>query len=512
MDINRSSGILLHITSLPNRYGIGDLGPTAYEFVNFLVHTHQQYWQVLPLVPVGYGYSPYASPSTFAGNPLFISPDLLLEKGYLRNEDLAELPEFPENRVDFEQVLPFKFKLLERAFDLFEHHAPHDEKQQFDAFCKANQDWLEDYALFAVLKFVHEGKEWTQWEPALKCRDQQAMKEAAEKHARGILMQKFWQFLFDNQWRSLKGYCEEHGIKIIGDLPIYVAHDSADVWANSELFQLDAGGMQTVVAGVPPDYFSETGQRWGNPIYRWDLMQDNQFSWWIRRFASILKQVDIIRLDHFRGFEAYWEVPATEETAVKGKWVKGPNAALFDTLEQKMGTLPIIAENLGVITPEVVALMETFHFPGMAVLQFAFDGNTDSEFLPHNYPANIIAYTGTHDNDTVNGWWFNDTSTQDAASIERSRQFAKEYMLIQDEAAGVHWTMIRTLMASVANLVVTPLQDILGLGSEGRMNTPGTVGNPNWAWRFSSSMLTEQAVERFKKLTALFGRAPDPYR
>lgn len=512
MDINRSSGILLHISSLPNRYGIGDLGPTAYEFVDFLSYTNQSYWQVLPLVPVGFGYSPYASPSTFAGNPLFISPDLLIEKGYLQQSDIQGIPEFPSSWVDFEQVLPFKFDLLERAFINFEHKGDSEDQQLFQEFCSKNEDWLEDYALFAVLKFVHEGKEWTQWEPALKCRDPYALEEAAKTHAKGIQMQKFWQFLFDQQWNSLKQYCQERSVKIIGDLPIYVAHDSADVWANRELFQLDADGIQTVVAGVPPDYFSETGQRWGNPIYRWDLMQENQFSWWIKRFASILEQVDIIRLDHFRGFEAYWEVPATEDTAINGQWVKGPNAALFETLQQEMGSLPIIAENLGVITPEVVGLMQRFKFPGMAILQFAFDGNTDSEFLPHNYPANIIAYTGTHDNDTANGWWFNDQSTYDASAVEQSRKFAREYMAINHESEGVHWPMIRTLMASVANLVVTPLQDIIGLGSDGRMNTPGTVGHPNWGWRFSRDMLSEHAIENFKKLTALYGRAHEPYR
>ena len=512
MDINRSSGILLHISSLPNRYGIGDLGPTAYEFVDFLAYTNQQYWQVLPLVPVGFGYSPYASPSTFAGNPLFISPDLLIEDGYLRSEDLNAIPNFPINQVDFERVLPFKFNLLERAYSHFEHHANDKQRKQFDAYCHANQMWLDDYALFAVLKFVHDGQEWTQWDPALKCRDYHALDAASKAHAKGISMQKFWQFLFDKQWNSLKQYCAKKSIKIIGDLPIYVAHDSADVWANRDLFQLDADGKQTVVAGVPPDYFSETGQRWGNPIYRWDLMQEDQFSWWIRRFASILKQVDVIRLDHFRGFEAYWEVPASEETAVNGQWVKGPNSSLFEALQNEMGSLPIIAENLGFITPEVVALMNKFQFPGMAILQFAFDGDSNSEFLPHNYPTNIIAYTGSHDNDTVNGWWFNDTSTNDPASIQRSRAFARSYMNIANESTGVQWPFIRTLMASVANLVVTPLQDIIGLGTEGRMNTPGTVGGPNWAWRFSSEMLEEKAVERFKKLTALFGRAPEPYR
>ena len=512
MDINRSSGILLHVTSLPNRYGIGDLGPTAYQFVDFLVYTNQSYWQVLPLVPVGFGYSPYASPSTFASNPLLISPDLLIEKGYLDEADIQDLPNFPVHEVDFERVLPFKYALLERAFTHFEQRATESDRASFTTYCTENRDWLDDYALFAVLKYVNEGRQWTQWEPALKCRDPYALAEASTKHARGIAMQKFWQYIFDEQWTALKKYCEERSLKIIGDLPIYVAHDSADVWANKELFQLDADGLQTVVAGVPPDYFSETGQRWGNPIYRWDLMKENQFTWWIRRFASILKQVDIIRLDHFRGFEAYWEVPSTEETAIHGRWVEGPKQALFETLQREMGSLPIIAENLGFITPEVVQLMKSFNFPGMAILQFAFDGDTNSEFLPHNYPTNIIAYSGTHDNDTTNGWWFNDQSTYDEAAVERSRKFAREYLNIQDESAGIHWYMIRSLMASVAQLIVTPLQDIIGLGSEGRMNTPGTVGHPNWAWRFSTDMISKDVSERFKWFTSLYGRGPTPYR
>ena len=511
MVLPRSSGILLHISSLPGRYGIGDLGPSAYEFANLLVHTHQQYWQVLPLVPPGYGYSPYASPSTFAGNPAFISPDVLLEQGLLHEEDVRDVPHFSNDHVDFERAQAYKFTLLERAYSRFEHLPDEHEKRQFEAYCQEQSDWLEDYALFAVLKFLHEGKQWTDWPDPLKCRDQRSLAKAKQANARGIAMQKFWQYLFDKQWQALKSYCSERSIKIIGDLPIYVAHDSADVWANSDLFQLDAHGMQTVVAGVPPDYFSETGQRWGNPIYRWDLMQENNFSWWIRRFASILKQVDIIRLDHFRGFEAYWEVPASEETAVHGRWVKGPDAALFQTLEDNMGQLPIIAENLGVITPEVVQLMKRFNFPGMAVLQFGFDGDSNSEFLPHNFSKNVIAYSGTHDNDTVNGWWFNDKSTHDSAVIEHARSFARHYLNITNDSEGVHWACMHALMGSVANLVVTPLQDILGLGSEGRMNTPGTVGPQNWAWRFEPHMLKNIDVEKLRLLTSVFGRAKFPH-
>lgn len=502
----------MHISSLPGRFGIGDLGPSAYEFADFLAYTHQQVWQVLPLVPVGYGYSPYASPSTFAGNPLFISPDRLHEQGYLTAEDLASGPSFPANRVDFETVLPYKFGLLERAFERFLGEASQEERSQFSQYCEHNADWLDDYALFAVLKFVHEGQRWVDWDPAVKCRDQSALDEVRTVHGRGIEMQKFWQYLFETQWADLKAYCNERSIRIVGDLPIYVAHDSADVWAHRDLFQLDEDGLQTVVAGVPPDYFSTTGQRWGNPIYRWDLMKDNAYSWWIRRFASVLKQVDFVRLDHFRGFEAYWEVPASEPTAEHGRWQKGPGASLLGTLRQELGDLPVIAENLGFITPDVVQLMQQFDFPGMAILQFAFDDDSSSEFLPHNFPSNIVAYTGTHDNDTVNGWWFNDSSTQAREVIDRSRRFARAYLDIEDEGKGVHWPMIRALMASVARLVVIPLQDVMGLDSEGRMNAPGTVGGENWAWRVSPEMLTSDHLERLKHLTTLFGRAREPYR
>ena len=508
MDVPRSSGILLHISSLPSLYGIGDFGPSAYEFVDFLAYSNQHVWQVLPLVPVGFGYSPYASPSTFAGNPLLISPDRLIEDGFLTHEELGEVPNFPAERVDFEAVMNYKYGVLERAYNRFLHHADSERKEEFTSFCSEHADWLDDYALFTVLKFVHDGKEWTEWAPPFKCRDYQALAQFGESHAAGIEMQKFWQYLFARQWATLKAYCVERSVKIIGDLPIYVAHDSADVWANSHLFQLDHEGKQAVVAGVPPDYFSETGQRWGNPIYRWDLMQENNYSWWTRRFASILKQVDYVRLDHFRGFEAFWEIPASEETAQHGTWKKGPNSHLFETLQEHLGTLPVIAENLGFITPEVVSLMKQFDFPGMAILQFAFDSDPESEFLPHNYPENIIAYTGTHDNDTVLGWWFNDSSTHSAEAIEQSRNFARQYMnIFNGQESEIHWAMIRALMGSVAKLVIIPLQDIIGLHSAGRMNTPGTVGAQNWSWRFSPDMLQETDVERLKHMTTMYGRS-----
>ena len=370
MVLPRSSGILLHISSLPGPFGIGDLGPAAYQFADTLAYADQHIWQVLPLVPVGYGYSPYASPSTFAGNPLFISPDRLVDEGLLEKSDLHDIPDFPAHQVAFEDVLPFKYGLLGKAFKQFQRHGSKADQSIFQNYCDDNEEWLDDYALFAVLKSVHDGKEWTSWDAGLRKREPRALAEAQETYRESIMMQKFWQYLFAKQWAALKLYCGERNIRIFGDLPIYVAHDSADVWAGNELFYLDETGRQIVVAGVPPDYFSETGQRWGNPIYRWDQMEKNGYAWWIRRFDAMLKQVDLVRLDHFRGFEAYWEVPASEETAVHGKWVKGPNRKLFDALEKALGQLPVIAENLGVITPEVTAIMESFGYPGMAVLQF----------------------------------------------------------------------------------------------------------------------------------------------
>lgn len=507
MDFPRSSGILLHISSLPGPFGIGDFGPAAYQFADTLAYADQHIWQVLPLVPVGYGYSPYASPSTFAGNPLFISPERLVDEGLLERRDLQSIPDFPSHQVAFEDVVPYKYVLLSKAYKLFHCQGSAADKAAFQSYCDHNQDWLDDYALFAVLKFVHEGAEWVSWSKGLRQRDPKALSKARKTHREGIEMQKFWQYLFDKQWADLKAYCNKKSIRIFGDLPIYVAHDSADVWANNELFFLDKTGRQTVVAGVPPDYFSENGQRWGNPIYRWDQMEKNGYAWWIRRFNAMIHQVDLIRLDHFRGFEAYWEVPASEETAVNGTWVKGPNRKLFDALEKALGRLPVIAENLGVITPEVTEIMEAFGYPGMAVLQFAFDGDASSEFLPHNYTQDLVAYTGTHDNDTLRGWWFNDSSTQDPAVKRRARQYAGDYLRISDPGShDVHWAFNQALLASVAKIVVLPVQDVAGLDSDGRMNTPGTVGAPNWAWRMQKGMLNHESIERLKHLTHLYGR------
>ncbi len=507
MILPRSSGILLHITSLPSPFGIGDLGPSAFHFADLLHSANQQVWQVLPLVPAGFGNSPYASPSTFAGNPLLISPEKLQEDGLLTNEDFADLPTFDSSHVAFETVSTFKLDLLERAFERFESGHSAIDPAAFASYCEANQAWLNDYALFSVLKAVYDDAEWVEWPAELKHRDPNALTQAWEKHGRAIQMQQFWQFLFDRQWHALKSHCNAKGLKIFGDLPIYVAHDSSDVWANQDLFYLDEHGRQTIVAGVPPDYFSETGQRWGNPIYRWDRMAERGYAWWIKRFAAILKQVDYVRLDHFRGFEAYWAVPASEETAINGEWIEGPKHALFDVLKRELGELPVIAENLGVITEGVTSIMEAFEFPGMAILQFAFDGDPSSEFLPHNYQQHLVAYTGTHDNDTLKGWWFNDQSTQEAETIQRARDYARDYLGLQDTAdEHLHWHFNRALMASVAGLAVLPLQDIIGLDQRARMNTPGTVGEMNWSWRFTFDMLSSEALAQLGQMTKVYGR------
>jgi len=506
MSDERASGLLMHITSLPGRYGIGDLGPEAYKFADFMQETGQSIWQVLPLVPTGYGYSPYAAPSTYAGNSLLISPDILLEEGLLTEHDLTDYPEYPPNIVQFGHVSAFKYALLVKAW---EHHKKIDsteENEAFAAYCDKHAAWLSDYALFEAIKHAHGDLEWMTWSPALRDRDPAALDEFGALNADTIEMIMFWQFLFERQWQSLKSYCNERSIRIFGDLPIYVAQDSADVWANRSLFTLDTDGFATTIAGVPPDYFSETGQRWGNPLYRWDSMKKAGYAWWTSRMERILDLVDMVRLDHFRGFEAYWEVPASEETAINGTWRKGPGADLFVALENELGKIPIIAENLGVITSGVTDLMEQFDFPGMAILQFAFDTDESNEFLPHNYPESIVAYTGTHDNDTFMGWWTNTASTQDEEEIARAKSYCAKYLgLDPNHPERLPWLGISSLMKSSARYVVTPVQDLLGLGAEARMNTPGTTDN-NWNWRLEPERLTSELAVQLSALTAESGR------
>jgi len=488
MQFPRSSGILLHPTSLPGPFGVGDLGDESYRFADFLAKAGLHIWQVLPLSPTGYGESPYQSLSSFAGNPLLISLEKLADRGYLAARDLEDTPVFPDDIVDFANVIPFKIKLLRKAFGSFRSSA------EFEEFCERERAWLDDFSRFMALKSANGQKAWTDW-------------SNHEADPQEIELQKFWQWEFHRQWDELKSYCRSRGVRMMGDIPIYVAHDSADVWSNPDLFELNPDGQPAKMSGVPPDYFSATGQLWGNPIYRWDRMQATGYKWWIERFRATLRVVDMVRLDHFRGFEGYWEVPAGESTAINGRWVKGPGAALFEALEAALGKLPIVAENLGVITPEVEALRHRFGFPGMSVLQFAFGTDPQAPtFRPHNYPREVVAYTGTHDNDTTVGWWQTQgagDSTRSPADVERERDFTKAYL--NSDGREIHWAFIRAVMASVADTVIVPLQDVLGLGNEARMNLPGSTKG-NWHWRCRPNALTPQIRDRLKQLTLLYDR------
>lgn len=502
----RASGILLHATSLPGRFGIGDLGPEAYRFLDFLASAGQKIWQVLPLGPTGYGDSPYQLFSAFAGNPLLISPDLLVEEGLLSRSELAGAPPFPAGQVDFGSVIRFKTPLLRFAHERFRTEGAL--RAAFEQFRAENMRWLEDYALFMAVKEANGGESvWSRWEPDIAARNPEAIQRWKGRLALEIEALEFAQFLFFRQWRKLHDYARERGISIMGDLPIYVAHDSADVWANPELFQLNEHGAPAVMSGVPPDYFSATGQLWGNPIYRWDRMAEAGFAWWIERVRAALTLVDIIRVDHFRGLQAYWEVPAGETTARNGRWVLGPGAALFEALQKALGNLPIVAENLGVITPEVEAIRTQFGFPGMAILQFAFGNDPQApDFKPHNYPRDRVAYTGTHDNDTTVGWWTSQDagdSTRTEEDVRKERDFTRRYLAT--DGREINWVFIRTLMASVANTVLFPLQDVLGLASEARMNTPA-VPSGNWRWRYRAEMLTPEIAGRLKEMVNTYDR------
>lgn len=506
MTLDRLSGLLLHVTSLPGRHGIGDLGPAAYRFVDFLDRAEQRVWQVLPLVPLGFGYSPYSSPSTFAGNPLLVSPERLIDAELLTRSDLEEESSFSKERVEYDRVVPFRRRLLERAFERFERGNGRIDEGAFEAFRDRERDWLDDYALFATLKNVHDGAPWPEWPDPLSHRHPDALEEARGRYRRDVRMRSFWQFLFHRQWQALHAYCREREIRIFGDLPIYVAHDSADVWSRQDLFRLDEDGRAEAVAGVPPDYFSETGQRWGNPLYRWDRMTENGYRWWTRRFARTLQLVDVLRIDHFRGFESYWEIPAEEETAVDGRWREGPRAALFDAVRAELDRLPVIAEDLGLITPEVTDLMDELGFPGMAVVQFGFGDGPSSTHMPHHYPPDKVAYTGTHDNDTIVGWWASLAERQNGRSETRS--YVRDYLdLTEREEERLHWRIIRLVMGSSARWSIFPVQDVLGLGSEARMNTPGD-GTDNWRWRLPPDRLDAAVADRLARWTDLFDRHP----
>lgn len=496
MPFPRSSGILLHPTSFPSRFGIGDLGLEAYRFIDFLVESYQQYWQVLPLGPTGYGNSPYASYSAMAGNPLLISPEQLRDQGMLAEDDFANLPAFPIEKVDFEQVVKIKIPLLKRACENFKANASLLQQKEFAGFCETKAYWLDDYALFMALKDAHEGVSWYTWAEAK--RQPEAMERAQQQLQDEIFYYRYIQFEFFRQWSELKRYANMRGVQIIGDIPIYVAHDSSDVWAHPEIFCLDEEtGEAAIMAGVPPDYFSETGQLWGNPVYNWEKLQQLDFKWWVQRFQAMLDYIDIIRIDHFRGFQAYWAVSRGETTAMNGNWIEAPGEALFQVLNDKLGKLPVLAEDLGVITPQVEALRDKFEFPGMKVLQFAFGGDSGNPFLPFNYPRNCVVYTGTHDNDTTVGW-FNQLSDYEKSAVLN--------YLGCTSPEGFHWDLIRLAFSSVGNQAIIPLQDVLGLGAA-RMNYPSKPEG-NWEWRYHSDALTDELRSRLKTLTKTYGRAP----
>ncbi|NCF67593.1 MAG: 4-alpha-glucanotransferase [Chloroflexi bacterium] len=499
MRFPRSAGVLAHPTSFPGRYGIGDLGGAAYHFIDFLVKGRQSLWQILPLGPTGYGDSPYQSFSAFAGNPLLISPDKLVQDGYLPSTALEEVPPFPKDKVDYGWVIDFKRKLLLRTFEQFQVYGLGTQREDFEHFCAEQASWLDDFAMFMALKNYHveqKGGVWNTWPLDIARRQPQAITWWKQNLADEIRMHKFLQYLFFKQWLELKSYANERGIRIVGDIPIFVAFDSADVWANSDLFYLNEDGSPAVVAGVPPDYFSETGQRWGNPLYRWHEMSQDNYSWWTARLKMSFTQVDVVRIDHFRGFDAYWEIPASEPTAVIGKWIKGPGQAFFETMEQNLDELPLIAEDLGLITPEVIALRDRFHFPGMKILQFAFGGERNSLFLPHNFSSNCVVYTGTHDNETTVGWFAN--------ASEDERRHVLSYM---NASGGEHiaWDLIRLAYASVADTAVATLQDLMNLDNEARMNYPGRPSG-NWQWRHTAGMLSDDLANALRELTELYGR------
>ncbi len=495
MKFSRSSGILLHPTSLPSPYGIGDLGPSAYEWIDFLVQSRCGLWQILPLGPTGYGDSPYQCFSAFGGNIYLISPELLKREGLLKDSDFDDMPNFPSHIVDYGSVIPWKISLLHKAYKRFVNSPPPHIKAAYELFCNENSYWLDDFSLFMALKEAHLGEPWFKWEKPLRQRTKRAIIEARDKYRDEMQRQTFFQFLFFYQWQQLYAYAKEKKIKIIGDIPIFMAHDSVEVWANPELFYLDKDGMPTVVAGVPPDYFSPSGQLWGNPLYRWEVHEASGFEWWVRRVRAVLSAVDIVRLDHFRGFAAYWEVPAYENDAINGRWVPAPGESLLKTIARELGDLPIIAEDLGVITPDVVQLRQKFGLPGMKILVFAFDDGPEDVDLPHHYTEDCVVYTGTHDNDTIRGWY-------DRVS-EKERDFARRYL--RTDGHDISWDVIRAAWASVAVFSLTTMQDLLSLGNDGRMNYPSRPSG-NWVWRMPAYALNELISFRMAELNWLYSR------
>ncbi len=498
----RGSGILLHITSLPSSYGIGDLGPEAYRFADFLRQSRQSYWQVLPLNPTNpiYGNSPYSSVSAFAGNTLLISFDMLLDEGFLARGDLDPMPSFPEGRCDFSAVIPYKNKVLEQAYQRFRQNG--QGREPFEAFCSQHASWLDDFALFSVLKKRFDGRVWNQWPTELRDRDPLVLEEIGRECHDQLEKERFLQFLFFKQWHALKGYCRDRGVKMFGDIAIYVSFDSADIWANPDLFNLDGDKRPVSVSGVPPDYFSQTGQLWGNPLYCWDALKKSDYRWWKERIAHNLGLFDLLRIDHFRGLVAYWEVPAGEKTAVNGQWSKAPADDFLASLKRNFSHFPVVAEDLGVITPDVREVMDRFGMAGMKVLMFAFgEDNHMHPFLPHTYEKNCVAYTGTHDNNTVRGWFEKETSPDD-----KRRLFS--YLGEEVPAEEVHRAMCRLAMMSVARMVILPMQDILGLGEEARMNRP-SIARGNWEWRLAPDRLISQVADRLRDATETSGRCSD---
>ncbi len=531
----RSSGLLLHLTSLPARplgsisddkpgtdgawsagdVGAGDLGPSAYEFVRFLKQAGQRWWQILPTGPTGYGFSPYQSLSSFAGNPLLISPALLVRDGLLRLDEWHDAArrsspssEHSWSSANFEVSSSKRIELLRIAFRRFQNQRS-ELNLLLDDFRQSNEDWLEEHCLFIACKNFHNDRAWSDWEAPLKRREQQALLGWADKLRVACDFEAFIQCLFDRQWQELKSYCLENGVGIIGDIPIFVAMDSSDVWSKQHLFELDAEGNPTVVAGVPPDYFAVLGQRWGNPLYRWEEHHKTSYEWWIRRFQRILKLCDMVRIDHFRGFEAYWEIPSQMPDARVGKWQPGPRDNFFHALQRSLGeSLPVIAEDLGFITPEVRALRDRFGFPGMKIIQFGFgEGKSTSLDLPHNYPVHCVAYTGTHDNDTTVGWFSSQAgegSTRSQREINAEKDFAMRYL--QCGPNQIHQSMMRAIWSSVACISIAPVQDLLGLPSQARMNTPG-LATGNWTWRCEPAQLTPKVADSMRQMTEAFGRA-----
>jgi 4-alpha-glucanotransferase len=508
--IPRSSGILLHPTSLPGRFGIGEIGPEAHRWLDALHRMGQKIWQMLPLGPTGFGASPYQSLSSFAGNPLMISLDSLCMDGVLNPHDLSMIPAFPEERVNFIAAEEVRMAFLKLACQRFLTQCSSSPllDRAFEAFCEREEEWLDDYSLFIALKGELGGRSWNEWPMELAMRHPEAIAAAKERLVDPIREVKAQQFFFFRQWQKLHARAQELGIQLIGDIPIFTAHDSADVWARPDLFELDASGQTTVVAGVPPDYFSATGQRWGNPLYKWSEHQAENFTWWKARLRKTLQMVDIVRIDHFRGFAAYWEIPAAEPTAVNGRWVEAPGDALFEALKSEMGDqVPVIAEDLGIITPDVTALRLRHGFPGMKVMQFAFGADSLSEdYIPENYPDESVAYTGTHDNDTVLGLFHSgagEDSTRSAEQIEAERRTILGYT--HTDGSQLNWDFINAVWKSQARMAIAPLQDLLGLGSESRMNTPGKMGD-FWSWRFTWEQLTTEIEQRIRAITETHGR------